>query len=67
MYPNTAVDGDDLVLLSRTSRDSRDQHDAHLCTIHRVYDFRGQRWTCTPAACSGRLADDERPASSTRR
>ena len=40
MYPSAVVDGDDLVLLSRTSRDSRDQHDADLCTIHRVRDFR---------------------------
>jgi hypothetical protein len=40
MYPSAVVDGDDLVVLSRTSRDSGDQHDADLCTIHRVCSFR---------------------------
>ena len=40
MYPSPVVDGDDLVILSRSSRDSGDQHDADLCTIHRVEGFR---------------------------
>ncbi len=40
MYPSAVVDGEDLVVLSRTSRDSGDQHDADLCTIHRVESFR---------------------------
>ena len=40
MYPSAVVDGDDLVILSRSSRDSGDQHDADLCTIHRVAHFR---------------------------
>ena len=40
MYPSAVIDGNDLVLLSRTSRDSGDQHDADLCTIHRVRNFR---------------------------
>jgi hypothetical protein len=40
MYPSAVVDGDDLVVLSRTSRDSGDQHDADLCTVHRVRNFR---------------------------
>ncbi len=40
MYPSAVVDGEDLVVLSRTSRDSGDQHDADLCTIHRVRGFR---------------------------
>ncbi len=40
MYPSAVVDGDDLVVLSRTSRDSGDQHDADLCTIHRIRSFR---------------------------
>ena len=39
MYPSGVVDGDDLVILSRSSRDSGDQHDADLCTIHRVENF----------------------------
>ena len=40
MYPSAVVDGDDLVVLSRTSRDSGDQHNADLCTLHRVRNFR---------------------------
>ena len=30
MYPSAVIDGDDLVILSRTSRDAEDQHDADL-------------------------------------
>jgi hypothetical protein len=40
MYPSAVIDGDDLVVISRTSRDSQNQHDADLCTVHRVRDFR---------------------------
>ncbi|MCL0099804.1 glycoside hydrolase [Dehalococcoidia bacterium] len=40
MYPSAVVDGNDLVILSRTSRDSGDQHNADLCTLHRVRNFR---------------------------
>lgn len=40
MYPSAVVDGQDLVVLSRTSRDAENQHDADLCTIHRVRNFR---------------------------
>ena len=40
MYPSPAIDGDDLVILARSTRDSGDQHDADLRTIHRVRDFR---------------------------
>ncbi len=40
MYPSAVVDGDDIVVLSRTSRDSGDQHDADLCTIHRIRNYR---------------------------
>jgi len=40
MYPSAVVDGDDLVVLSRTSRNSGDQHDADLCTVHRIRAFR---------------------------
>jgi hypothetical protein len=34
------IDGQDLLVLSRTSHDGRDQHDADLSTFHRVRDFR---------------------------
>ena len=40
MYPSAVIDGDDIVVLSRTSCDSGDQHDADLCTIHRIRNFR---------------------------
>ena len=40
MYPSAVVDGEDLVVMSRTSRDSGDQHNADLVTVHRVRNFR---------------------------
>jgi hypothetical protein len=40
MYPSAVVDGDDLIVMSRTSRDSGDQHNADLVTIHRILGFR---------------------------
>jgi len=40
MYACPLIDGQDLLVLSRTSHDARDQHDADLCTFHRVKDFR---------------------------
>ena len=40
MYPSAVVDGEDLVVLSRTSKESGDQHNADLCTVHRVSNFR---------------------------
>ena len=40
MYPSMVFDGDDLCVLSRTSRDSGNQHDADLATFHRVRSFR---------------------------
>jgi len=40
MYPSAAIDGDDLVFISRTSRYAPNQHDADLATFHRIQDFR---------------------------
>ena len=40
MYPSAVFDGEDLVVLSRTSNNAADQHDADLCTIHRIRNFR---------------------------
>lgn len=40
MYPVLAIDGDDLVVLSRTSITSGSFHDSELLTFHRVKDFR---------------------------
>jgi hypothetical protein len=40
MYPRPVVDGDDLVVLSRTSVNAPNHHDADHATFHRVRDFR---------------------------
>ncbi len=40
MYPSMQIDGDDLILLSRTSKNGRHQHDADLSTFHRIANFR---------------------------
>jgi len=39
-YAAPLIDGDDLVILSRTSKDAPNQHDSELVTFHRVEDFR---------------------------
>jgi hypothetical protein len=40
MYPSAAIDNDDLVFISRTSRNAPNQHDADLVTFHRIRNFR---------------------------
>jgi hypothetical protein len=40
MYPSAAIDGDDLVLIARTSIDGWNQHNADRVTFHRVRQFR---------------------------
>ena len=40
MYASPLIDGEDLLILSRTSHEGRDQHDADLCTFHRISRFR---------------------------
>jgi len=39
-YAGPMIDGEDLLLLVRTSRDAPNQHDSDLMTFHRVRDFR---------------------------
>ena len=39
-YVGPLIDGNDLLLLTRTSRDAANQHDSELVTLHRVKDFR---------------------------
>ena len=39
-YAAPLIDGDDLLILVRTSRDAPNQHDSELMTFHRVRDFR---------------------------
>ena len=40
MYPSFDFDGDDIVLISRTSSESNSQHDADMSTFHRIRNFR---------------------------
>jgi len=40
MYAAPLIDGDDMLIISRTSKDAPDQHDADLNTFHRVESFR---------------------------
>jgi hypothetical protein len=40
MYPSAAIDGDDIIFVSRTSHYARHQHDADRTTFHRIRDFR---------------------------
>ena len=44
MYPSMKIDGDDLVILSRTGKHSDHHHDADLSTFHRVRNFRDLAW-----------------------
>lgn len=44
MYPSMVLDGDDLVVLSRTGRESGHFHDANLSTFHRIKKFRPLAW-----------------------
>ncbi|WP_148072631.1 sialidase family protein [Bythopirellula goksoeyrii] len=44
MYPSMLIDGDDIVILSRTARESGHFHDADLSTFHRIKDFRLLAW-----------------------
>ena len=39
-YNALLVDGDDLLVSSRTAKNASNQHDNDLVTIHRVHDFR---------------------------
>jgi hypothetical protein len=44
MYPSMHIDGDDLVILSRSGRRSGNYHDADQATFHRVRGFRSLAW-----------------------
>ncbi len=49
MYGTPVVDGDDLLVISRTSINASDQHDADHATFHRVRDFRSLALNLFPA------------------
>jgi hypothetical protein len=40
-YTTPLIDGNDLLIVSRTSKNGRNQHDNDLVTFHRLRDFRG--------------------------
>jgi hypothetical protein len=40
MYPSHIFDGDDLLVVSRSSINGKNRHDADACTFHRVRSFR---------------------------
>lgn len=48
MYPVTVIDGDDLILISRTARESPNFHDADLATFHRIRNFRELAFDLVP-------------------
>jgi len=47
-YPVMLIDGDDLILVSRTGRNSGNQHDVDMATFHRIKDFRKLAVDLTP-------------------
>ncbi|MGI5819620.1 MAG: sialidase family protein [Armatimonadota bacterium] len=47
-YAGLLIDGDDLLVVSRTARDAPNQHDNDLITFHRVEGFRGLAETFMP-------------------
>ncbi len=40
MYGKPVVDGDDMLVISRSAVHGPDQHDADCATFHRIHDFR---------------------------
>ena len=49
MYPSADIDGDDMVLISRTSLNAVNQHDADVVTFHRIRNFRSLAMNLFPA------------------
>jgi hypothetical protein len=47
-YPVLLIDGDDLLLISRTGLESGNQHDVDLATFHRITNFRKLAVDLTP-------------------
>jgi len=47
-YPVMLIDGDDLILISRTGRSSGNQHDVDQATFHRIKNFRDRAVDLTP-------------------
>lgn len=48
MYPSMDIDGDDLLILSRSSIHAHNQHDADQSTLHRVKNFRSLAFDLRP-------------------
>jgi hypothetical protein len=53
MYATPVIDGDDLVLISRSSVNAPNQHDADYATFHRVRNFRRLALNLFPAPETG--------------
>ena len=47
-YPVMLIDGEDLLILSRTAKASKSQHDVDCTTFHRVHDFRALALAMAP-------------------
>ena len=50
MYARPVIDGDDLVIISRSSVNAPNQHDADYATFHRVKNFRALALNLRPGA-----------------
>ena len=48
-YATPLIDGEDLLVVSRTSKDGRSQHDNDLVTFHRLSDFRSLALDLSPS------------------
>jgi hypothetical protein len=55
-YTSQLVDGDDLLILARTSQGGRNQHDTNMITLHRVQGFRDLAVDLTPSLEQRKLA-----------
>ena len=60
-YCTPLIDGDDLLLVSRTAEHARNQHDNDKITFHRVKAFRRTALTLFPSAESGARRSRKRP------
>ena len=48
MYPAHIIDGDDLLVVARSSIAGQNRHDADTCTFHRIKDFRNLAMDLVP-------------------
>ena len=53
MYPSGAIDGNDIVFISRSSIEAQNQHDADVVTFHRIKNFRSLAMDLVPVFPDG--------------